>query len=114
MSGRSIATLVVVALVVFFGLLGGGGMMGWDTGTAGMMGWGGSGFSSSGIMMLLAVALVIGGVVWLGASLVSPRRSVVTVPGTGSARPLDILKERYARGELTREDYDRIREELAR
>ena len=27
--------------------------------------------------------------------------------------PLDILKRRYARGELTKEDYDRIKQDLA-
>lgn len=29
-------------------------------------------------------------------------------------RLLDILKERYARGELTREEYDQMRKELER
>ena len=34
--------------------------------------------------------------------------------GTGGAgeTPLDILKKRYARGELTKEDYDRMKKEL--
>jgi len=31
---------------------------------------------------------------------------------TGQDRPLDILKRRYARGELTREEYERMRREI--
>lgn len=114
MSGRSIAALIAVALVFLFGLLGGGSMMGFGSGMMGGGGYGGPGFSGWGIVMMLFWALVIGGVVWLIASLLNPSRTATTNPGMGGARPLDILKERYARGEITREDYDRMREEMER
>jgi putative membrane protein len=32
--------------------------------------------------------------------------------GVGEA-PLDILKRRYARGEITKEEYDRVKQDLA-
>jgi putative membrane protein len=33
--------------------------------------------------------------------------------GSGTESPIDILKQRYARGELSREEFDRMRQELA-
>lgn len=119
MSGRSIAALIAVALVILFGLLGGGGMMGYGSGMMGGGGYGGSGFGGPGftglgIVMMLFWALVIGGVVWLIASFLNPSRRTTTNPGISSTQPLDILKERYARSEITREEYDRMREDLER
>jgi putative membrane protein len=118
-SGRNVAVVALVAVVVVVALiwlLSGGGMMGWGTGS-GMMGWGGygsSGSGGSGIVMLFVAAAAICGVICLGASLLRPSRVAATVPVAGSAGPLDILKERYARGELSREQYDQIRRELER
>ncbi len=117
MSGRGIAALVAAALVILGGLLGGWGMMGWGMGP-GMMGfggYGGTGLTWWGVVMLVFWALLVGGIVWLVASLVSPGRPSPIGPhsdNTDNRRPLDILKERYARGELSREDYERMREEL--
>ena len=39
---------------------------------------------------------------------------VVRRSGGGSGRPgaMDVLKERYARGELTKDDYDRMRKDI--
>lgn len=39
------------------------------------------------------------------------RRLVTTYMGNGS-RPLEILKERYARGEIDGETYNRMKDEL--
>jgi uncharacterized membrane protein len=108
----ALAVVAVVLLVTLIWLLSGG-MMGWGTGS-GMMGWGGYGSSGSGIVMLIVGALVVGGAVWLGASLLSPGRVAATVPIAGSDEPLAILKQRYAHGELTREEYGQMRKELER
>ena len=58
----------------------------------------------------LFVALLIGLVVWLANS---GRRAPVYA---GSAAPrsaaLDIVRERYARGEIDREEYQRLQDDL--
>lgn len=66
-------------------------------------GWFGHGFGW--LFMVLAWVLVIAGIVvlikWLG--------STSTPPGE---TPLEILKARYARGEINKKEYDRMRREL--
>lgn len=62
------------------------------------------------LMMLIWIA-VIGGIVWLIVYLV--RR-----PGTGSGitsteSALDILNKRYARGEISKDDNERMKREIS-
>lgn len=73
--------------------------MGWHDG----MGWGG------GIMMILFWGLVILGVVFLVRIAMNAGRGS---PGRGPESPLDILKKRYARGEIDRETYERMKREI--
>jgi len=97
-----IIAIVVVGLVVL--LFGGMGMMGF--GPSGMMGrYGmlGFGFNPFGMLMSLVFwALIIGGgvllIVWLARGA---GHSPSTGPADGS--PFDILKLRYAKGEITKE-----------
>ncbi len=105
--GIVVGAIVVVVLLLV--LLGGGWMMG-----PGMMGYyGGFGFSPwMGIVMLLFWVLVIGGIAWLVAWLVREERLAHVGPGPSRPRPLDILRERYARGEITREQYEQMRRDL--
>jgi putative membrane protein len=66
------------------------------------MGWWGPGFGW--VFMLLFWGLVIFGIVALVRWLAQSR------PGrTGEKTPLDILKERYARGEIDREEFEQKR-----
>ena len=69
----------------------------------GEYGWFGHGFGW--LFMVLFWALVIAGVValikWLGSS--STQRGTT---------PLDILQARYARGEINKKEYERMRREL--
>jgi len=58
------------------------------------------------LWMVLFWALVIGGIVWLISTL-RPRE----VAG-GPEEPLEILRRRYARGEITREQYEEMRRDL--
>ena len=120
MRGREIALaagLVIVALLVIG--LWSGGMMGYGRGGpyGGRMGpgmMGGFGFGW-GIVALLFWALVIGGVVFLIVRLLDQNPS----PAGPHARErqqsdsaLDILRERYARGEITKEEFDQMRRDL--
>lgn len=82
--------------------------------SGGMMGWGGYGHGMGifgGLFMLLFWGLIIVGLVLLVRLLWNHVRPVGG-SGVGEA-PLDILKRRYAKGEITREEYDRIRQDLA-
>jgi putative membrane protein len=77
---------------------------------SGMMGdWGGWGWGMGfgGVFMILFWGLIILGIVALGRWLSSSIGS-----DDSSKRPLAILQERYARGEITREQYERMRQDL--
>jgi putative membrane protein len=117
--GIIIGVILIVVLVVL--LLGGVGMM-LGFGRFGMMGRGvmggaaaplGFGFHLvSTILWLVFWALVIGGGVWLVVKLA---RGGSTAPGTTASAqtPLDILKTRYAKGEITKEQFDQMKQDLA-
>jgi len=76
-----------------------------------MMGdWGGGwgwGMGFGWIFMILFWALVIFGIVALAKWIFSAGDSV-----SSGKRSLDILKERYARGEITRDQYEQMRRDL--
>jgi putative membrane protein len=54
--------------------------------------------------------VIIGLIVWGVIALV--RRSGSTTDTGSKQTPLDIAKERYARGEITREEFERIKKDL--
>jgi putative membrane protein len=108
MSGRDVAVIfgAIVIVVLAVSLLGAGmmgpGMMAWHWGTAG--GW----WMWAG--MVLFWALLLGGGAWLLVTLLRRDRQPDT--GIGGNRALEILRERYARGEITREEYESMRRDL--
>jgi putative membrane protein len=115
MRGRDVALIIgaVVLIILLLGLLGTG-MMGWGMMGPGMMGWGGYGFSPLGwIAMLLFWALIIGGIVLLAVWFFREATPATMGPSAPS-QPLDILNERYARGEITREQYEEMRHTIER
>ncbi len=59
-------------------------------------------------MMLFWVVLLVGLVVLIVWAI-----RQFAGPGRGTERPLDILERRYARGEITREEYDRMKQEIS-
>ncbi len=81
-----------------------------------MMGFGLGGMLFGGLLMLAFWVLVIVGVIWLvatiarGSSRGDPRTNTdasLTVPTS-----LDILKTRYAKGEITKEQYEEMKRDL--
>lgn len=75
-----------------------------------MGGYGMGGFGSGGIFMVLWWVLVIAGILallkWSGFSLGGGERD------SGGNRALDILKERYARGEIDEQEFVKKKREL--
>jgi putative membrane protein len=70
-----------------------------------------AGWSTGGMMFTMAVHLLWYLFVIALAALVA--LAIMRRTGTGRASATDILKARYARGELSKADFDRMRQELA-
>ena len=51
-------------------------------------------------------------IIWAVASLVSRLGGGQASQGSREESPLDIAKRRYARGEISKEEYDRLRADL--
>lgn len=72
----------------------------------------GHGYGGGGMMGLGWIFMVLfWGTVAVGA-VVAVRWLLGQQPGRREEKPLDILKRRYAAGELSREEYERMRREL--
>lgn len=113
-----VIALGVLVLVVFLGPLLGGGMMG-----PSMMGWYGSPGASGGVPTGWSWGLATGlgwlsmlafwGVVLLGLILLVRWGGGTSEPrGASRESAQDILKRRYAAGEITRGEYEQMREVL--
>lgn len=79
----------------------------------GMMGggWGYGGYGAIHMIIWLVILIaIIAGVVWLVRSLAAP--GVHSLPPQRSAG-LDVLEERYARGEINREEYLQKKRDIA-
>ncbi len=67
-----------------------------------------------GLMMILFWGAIIALIVWAIQSVTRRESGQTQAPHTSaSARtPLDIVKERYARGEVSREEFEQIKRDL--
>ena len=110
---------LVVSLLVPFGHGRGFGGYGWGMmgpgmtlaphASAGVGGLGGFGFPfMGGIWMILFWVLIIGGVVWLIQSFA--RGTTSSAPPSASF--LEVLKQRYAKGEITKEQFEQMKHDL--
>ncbi len=101
-----IALVVAIALMVILGVLGSstyGGYYGMMSG--GSWGWAVLMMGIPAVVLIVVLLAALGG-------LSEPAAYPTYAPLR--ERPIDILEQRYARGELTREDYLRIRDDLTR
>lgn len=71
--------------------------------------WYGMGFG--GWMMILWI-VIVGLIVWGIVALI--RRGSSKSNGTEDKTPLDIVKERYAKGEISKEEFERIKKDLTK
>ncbi len=80
-----------------WGYMGPGMMGGWG-------GWGGGGiFPFSGIFGLLVLALIIVAAVWFARAILRSREPALRTEHYAAG--LDVLDQRYARGEINRDEY---------
>jgi putative membrane protein len=113
--------LIAIATAIMFGFAsssellarGGWGYGGYGPGYGmgpGMM-WGyggyGPGYGFGGIFMGILFLIVIGVVIYFVVRNVNTRGGAF-----GNESALDILKKRFARGEITKEEYDKIKDNL--
>jgi len=79
-------------------------------------GWSGHSFFGmglgGGLLMLLFWLVIILGIVALARWLWSSDPKDAKRPGSGQSRALDILDERYARGEIDEDEYQEKRRHL--
>lgn len=76
-------------------------MTGWG------MGFGGLGF----VLMAVFWVLIIAAAIWLLGNLF-PRSNATHVSGGNENSAADILKQRYARGELSKEEFEAMRHDI--
>jgi len=75
--------------------------------------WGiGMGLGGGLVMVLFWVALIVGAV-WLARSLFPNGQQSSATSTRLEASAEDILKQRYARGEISKEQYDQMRRDLS-
>ncbi len=68
-----------------------------------------------GLMMILFWGAIIGFIVWAIQALTRRESSQTqrSQPGAPQPAALDIAEERYARGDITREEFEQIKRDLA-
>ncbi|MFH1624137.1 MAG: SHOCT domain-containing protein [Pseudomonadota bacterium] len=112
-----ILTLAMIVGVALYPVMGsaqmGPGMMGGGYGYGmgpGMMGWGTMGWFGPIVMVIFWVAIIVAIVLLIRWLLVSSRAPSHGQKSENSA--LDILKRRYARGEINKEEFEERKRDL--
>ena len=100
--------IFIILLMAFTGgwMMGPGHMWGWNDGR--FAGW----WALPMLLMVLFWAAIIAAAVIAVRWLAQSDRSRDNNAKQGSDRSLEILRERYARGEISREEYEQMRKDL--
>jgi putative membrane protein len=70
--------------------------------------WSGGSFFGGGLFMWIITLLVFGSLIFFAVKYFSNRRGAVSK----KENPLDILKVRFAKGEITREEFDTMKKNV--
>jgi len=70
------------------------------------------GFFSGGLLSILVWGLLIAGLIYVGIRVTRSLGSANQPPHRDTHDSLDIAKQRFARGEITEEEYARMKEVL--
>jgi putative membrane protein len=97
--------ITVLTFVPLLTMCSGPMMGGWDS--AGNYGCS-FGFGYGGMFMWILFLILIGVVIYF----IFQNTKSKNVKGQSSETPIDILKKRYAKGEITKEEFDRMKNEL--
>ena len=97
MVAASISALLITGCNEYYGPMGGGWnhMMNYGCGFGGMFMW---------ILFVIIIGIV--------AYFVIQNSKTKSAGGTKQETPLDILKKRYAKGEITKEEYERMKNDV--
>ena len=76
-----------------------------------MGGFGFGGMLFGGLLMIAFWVLIIGGAIWLVVTLARGNQGASVTSASGQT-PLAILQARYAKGEITKEQFDQMRRDL--
>jgi len=107
----SLIGIVIVAVLLFI-FLGLSILWGLRGGRFGMMGPGMMGGSGFLFLVPLILIVILGLIIWVIVAAVQKPDSVTESSAQVSDVPLDILKRRYAQGEIDKEEYEMIRKDL--
>ena len=77
-----------------------------------MGGFGFGGMAFGGLLMLAFWVLIIGGAVWLVFTLARGSQDAAAMRASGQT-PLALLQTRYAKGEITKEQFDQLRNDFS-
>ncbi len=102
--GIIVAVLIVLPLVL-------GAVSGWQGSGWGMMGPGMMGGYGTMFIMPVIWIVVLGLIIWAVVAAVRPRESSGSGSATASSA-LEMLKKRYARGEIDKEEYEEKKKDL--
>jgi putative membrane protein len=105
--GGIIVTTLIVLPIVF------GAGSGWHDDGWGMMGWGTTGGFSWWWFMPIFMILFWGLVIWGIAALVRGRGGSTGADSSRADSALEVLKKRYARGEINKEEYEEKKKDIA-